>query len=104
MSIALPFLALLVVGAIAAYHRVRLAIWAAATLTTLIACMLLGANASASIIATLLAALVAVPLLVPQIRLPFITKPLLGFYTKILPPLSEQAWQESFAAYKRFPE
>src|SRR5688572_15788694 len=89
MSIALPFLALLVVGALAAYHRLRLAVWAAATLTALIACVLLGANITASIIATVLAALVAVPLLVPQIRLPFITKPLLGFYTKILPPLSE---------------
>ena len=27
--------------------------------------------------------------MIPAIRLPFITKPLLGFYTKILPPLSE---------------
>ena len=91
MSIALPFLALLLVGAIAAYHRVRLAIWAAATLTALIGCMLLGANITAAIIATLLAALVAVPLLVPQIRLPFITRPLLGFYTK--PWLrTQEAW------------
>ncbi|GAB3104226.1 acyl-CoA dehydrogenase [Lysobacter terrae] len=89
MSIVLPFLALLVVGAIAAYHRLRLVIWVAATATALIACLLLGANITSTIIATLLAALVAVPLLVPQIRLPFITKPLLGFYTKILPPLSE---------------
>jgi acyl-CoA dehydrogenase len=89
MSIALPFLALLIVGAVAAYHRMRLVIWAAATATALIGCMLLGANVTATIIATLMAALVAVPLLVPQIRLPYITKPLLGFYTKILPPLSE---------------
>ncbi|HEY1140590.1 MAG TPA: hypothetical protein VGE88_10345, partial [Lysobacter sp.] len=64
MSIVLPFLALLVVGAIAAYHRLRLVIWAAATATALIACLLLGANITATIIATFLAALVAVPLLV----------------------------------------
>jgi acyl-CoA dehydrogenase len=37
----------------------------------------------------LVTALIAVPLLLPQFRLPFITQPLLGFYTKILPPLSE---------------
>ena len=39
--------------------------------------------------AGIIAALIAVPLLLPQIRLPFISTPLLGFYTKILPPLSE---------------
>jgi len=89
MSIALPFLTLLVVGAVAAYHRLRLVVWAAATLTALIGCLMLGANITATIVATIFAALVAVPLLVPQIRLPFITQPLLGFYTRILPPLSE---------------
>jgi acyl-CoA dehydrogenase len=89
MSIALPFLALLLIGAFAAYHRLRLPVWAAVTLTALIGCLLAGANVSATILASLLTALVAVPLLLPQVRLPFITKPLLGFYTRILPPLSE---------------
>ncbi|MGO1003026.1 acyl-CoA dehydrogenase [Lysobacter sp. CA196] len=89
MSIAIPFLAFLLVGAIAAYHRLRLPVWAALTATVLVGCYLLGANPIATIVAAVLVALIAVPLLVPAIRLPLITKPLLGFYTKILPPLSE---------------
>ena len=49
MSILLPFLAFLVVGAFAAYHRLRLAYWAAITATLLVACWLLGANQAAVI-------------------------------------------------------
>lgn len=89
MSIAIPFLAFLLIGAIAAYHRLRLPVWAALTATALVACWLLGANPTATIVAAVLVALIALPLLIPAIRLPLITKPLLGFYTKILPPLSE---------------
>src|SRR5688572_13255885 len=89
MSVAIPFLAFLLAGAFAAYHRLRLAWWAAITATLLVACWVLGANPAATIVAAVLVALVALPLLVPQIRLPLITAPLLKFYTKILPPLSE---------------
>ncbi|KRC38712.1 MULTISPECIES: acyl-CoA dehydrogenase [unclassified Lysobacter] len=89
MSIAIPFIAFLLIGAIAAYHRLRLPVWAALTATVLVACWLFGANPVATVIAAAIVALIAVPLLIPQIRLPLITKPLLGFYTKILPPLSE---------------
>ncbi|MFQ6311238.1 acyl-CoA dehydrogenase [Lysobacter capsici] len=89
MSIAIPFLAFLFIGAIAAYHRLRLPVWAALTATALVACWLLDANPTAVIVAAVIVALIAVPLMIPAIRLPFITKPLLGFYTKILPPLSE---------------
>ncbi|MGH8072965.1 MAG: acyl-CoA dehydrogenase [Lysobacter sp.] len=89
MSIAAPFLVFLLIGAFAAYHRLRLAAWTAITAAGLVACWLLGANGVATLIAGLIAALIAVPLLLPPIRLPFITAPLLGFYTKILPPLSE---------------
>ena len=89
LAIAAPLLAVVVIGAVAAYHRLRLPIWAALTATALVACGLLGANATATGIAAVLVALIAVPLLLPQLRLPFITQPLLGFYTKILPPLTE---------------
>src|SRR5690606_5846759 len=89
MSIAAPFLVFLLIGAFAAYHRLRLAVWAAITAAGLVACWPLGANGTATIVAGLIAAVIAVPLLLPPIRLPFITAPLLGFYTKILPPLSE---------------
>ena len=68
MSIVLPFLAILVVGAFAAYHRLRLAVWAAAAITLLVACWLLGANQAATITAGVLVLLVAVPLLVPALR------------------------------------
>ena len=89
MSIALPFIVFLLVGAFASYHRLRLSVWVALTAVGLLACWLLGANPTATAVAGVIAALVAVPLLLPQIRIPFITAPLLGFYTKILPPLSE---------------
>ncbi|MEZ0472321.1 acyl-CoA dehydrogenase [Luteimonas salinilitoris] len=89
MSVAIPFLAFLLAGAFAAYHRLRLAVWAAITATLLVACWLLGANAVAIAIAAVVVALIAIPLLIPGIRRPLITKPLLGFYLKILPPLSE---------------
>lgn len=89
MSIALPFIVFLLAGGFAAYHRLRLAWWAAITATALVACRLLGANAVATIIAAVLVALIAVPLLIPAIRKPFITAPLLKFYRKILPPLSQ---------------
>ena len=89
MSIAVPFLVFLLVGAFSAYHRLRLPVWAALTAVALVACWLLGANGVATAVAGIIAALIAVPLLLPQIRLPFLSTPLLGVYTKILPPLSE---------------
>ncbi|MBJ7574973.1 acyl-CoA dehydrogenase [Luteimonas sp. MC1828] len=89
MSILAPFLVLLLAGAIAAYHRLRLATWVAITAAGLVACALLGASTAATVIAAFLLALVAVPLLVPQIRKPFITAPALKFYRRILPPLSQ---------------
>lgn len=89
MSILAPFLAFLLAGAVAAYHRLRLAYWAAITATLLVACWLLGANHTATIVAAAIVALIAVPLLIPGLRKPLITAPLLGFYRKILPPLSQ---------------
>ncbi|GAA3933454.1 acyl-CoA dehydrogenase [Luteimonas lutimaris] len=89
MGIALPFIAFLLAGAFAAYHRLRLAWWAAITATLLVGCWLLGANHAAVIVAAVLVALIAVPLLIPAIRKPLITAPLLKFYRRILPPLSQ---------------
>ncbi|WP_132999057.1 acyl-CoA dehydrogenase [Luteimonas arsenica] len=89
MSIVAPFLVLLLAGAFAAYHRMRLATWTAITAAGLAACWLLGANRAATVVAIVLTALVAVPLLLPFIRKPLLTGPLLKFYRKILPPLSQ---------------
>lgn len=89
MSIVAPFLAFLLVGAFAAYHRIRLAYWAAITASLLVACWLLGANHTATLVAAVLVALIAVPLLIPAIRKPLVTAPLLKFFRKVLPPLSQ---------------
>jgi len=89
MSVATPFLAFLLVGAFAAYHRLRLVYWAAITVTVLLACWLLGANGIATVIAALLVAAIAVPLLIPSVRKSLITTPLLKFFRKVLPPLSQ---------------
>ena len=89
MSVALPFVLVLLAGAFAAYHRLRLAIWVATSAALLIACWLFGANHVAVGIAAALIALVALPLLLPGVRKRWITAPLLGFYTSILPPLSD---------------
>src|SRR3546814_9215510 len=90
MSIALPFVAFLLAGAFAAYHRLRLAWWAAITATLLVGCWLLGANPVATVIAGALTALIALPLLIPAIRTPLLTAPLLKFYRRLLPPLSQK--------------
>ncbi|WP_256646311.1 acyl-CoA dehydrogenase [Thermomonas paludicola] len=89
MSVVLPFIAIFVVAAFAAYHRLRLAVWAAVTATLLVACWLLGSNPMATAIAAVLVAVLAVPLLVPAIRKPLLTAPALGFLRKALPPLSQ---------------
>ena len=73
MSIIAPFLAFLLVGALAAYHRLRLAYWAAITITALVACWLLGANPAATVVAAVLVALIAIPLLIPGLRKPLVT-------------------------------
>jgi acyl-CoA dehydrogenase len=88
MDVAFPFVAFVIVSGIAAYHRWRLATWAAATATTLVGGWLLGADGTATMVAFAVLVLVALPLLVPAIRKPAITAPLLRFYTRILPPLS----------------
>ncbi len=89
MHIAVPFLILVLAAGFAAYHRMRLATWTALTVALLLGAWLLGASGTASLVAALIVAWVAVPLLVPQIRKPYITAPLMTFYKRILPPLSQ---------------
>jgi len=89
MSIFLPFLLLFLVAAIAAYHRFSLAVFAAIAGTVLVACKLGGVNSTAVIVAAALLALVVLPLLLTPVRQKLVTAPLLRFYTKILPPLSD---------------
>lgn len=88
MSIAIPFLLILLASLVAAYHRLRLAVWAGISATALVGCWLLGADPAATGIAALLVALIAIALLVPGIRRPWITARLLRFYIRLMPPLS----------------
>ena len=89
MSIALPLIVTLLACAFCAYHRLRLAVWAAITATLLVACWLGGANQTATIIAAAICAVIALPLLITPLRKNLITPQLLKFYTKLLPPLSD---------------
>ena len=68
MNVALPFVFVLLAGAFAAYHRLRLPIWVAASAALLVACWLFGANHIAVGIAAALLVLVSLPLLLPGVR------------------------------------
>ena len=89
MSILAPFLAFLLAGALAAYHRLRLAYWAAITAALLVACWLLGASPAATLVAALVVAVIATSLLIPAVRKPLLTAPAMRFLRKALPPLSQ---------------
>jgi acyl-CoA dehydrogenase len=89
MSAFIPFLAIVLISAIAAYYRLRLAIWAAVCACALVAGWLFNISGVATIIAATLTALIALPLLLPFIRKPLLTAPALKFLRKALPPLSK---------------
>lgn len=86
----LPFLALLLVAGIAAYHRWKLISWAMASVVVL-AIVTLGTQVHwlAAGIAWVLLALVAVPLNHLPTRRRFLTAPVLRLYQKMLPALSD---------------
>lgn len=89
MSAVVPFLLLVLTGAFAAYHRLRLATWVAIAVTALLVGWLLGASTPATAVAAVLLALVSLPLLLAPVRKALITAPLLKFFRKVLPPLSQ---------------
>ncbi|MBK9495206.1 MAG: Acyl-coenzyme A dehydrogenase [Alphaproteobacteria bacterium ADurb.BinA280] len=89
MSIVLPFLSLLAAGLIAAYLRTSLRVWAAISIAGLAIAVLLHASLIATTIATLLYAVVALPLLHAPTRRHKLSAPLLKIYTKMLPQLSD---------------
>ncbi len=90
MSVLTPFLALLVAGLLAAYLRVSLHIWAGLSVAALVASgLLFDASVAATVIASLLLLVIAVPLLHVPTRRSKLTAPLLAIYTKMLPQLSD---------------
>ncbi len=89
MSILAPILALLVIAAIAAYHRISLAVFTALAASALVAVGLFGGNFTTTVVCAVLLGLFTLPMLITPIRQKLITAPLLKFYTKVLPPLSD---------------
>ncbi|HWS40427.1 MAG TPA: acyl-CoA dehydrogenase [Arenimonas sp.] len=89
MSFLAPWLAIVIIIAFASYHRFSLAVFAALAGSALVACALLGSPMLSVYLAAGLLAVITLPLLITPIRQRFITAPLLGFYSKILPPLSD---------------
>lgn len=90
MSMVLPFLALLLAGAFAAYHRMRLITWTLISLALLAVCWFVPyVNQTATLVAVALLAVIAVPLLLPFIRKPLLTAPMMKVFRKVLPPLSQ---------------
>jgi acyl-CoA dehydrogenase len=89
MSILIPFLALLIAGMVAAYLRVSLQTWAIISAAALALGLLVGAGPIATLIAAVLFAAVAGPLLHTPTRRAKLTAPLLKIYTRMLPQLSD---------------
>ena len=89
MSFLAPWLAVLFIIAFASYHRFSLAVFAALATSALVTCALLGSPMLSVYMVSGLLAVVVLPLLITPIRQRFITAPLLSFYSKILPPLSD---------------
>ena len=89
MSVFLPFAVLLLAILVAAYHRWSLAVFTAVAGAALMLVYLTGLAPTATLVAAGLLAVVALPLLLTPVRQNLITAPLLKFYTKILPPLSD---------------
>ena len=89
MSFLAPWLAVVFIIAFASYHRFSLAIFAALAASAMVACALLGSPLLSVYLVSGLLAVIVLPLLITPIRQRFITAPLLSFYSKILPPLSD---------------
>jgi acyl-CoA dehydrogenase len=89
MSIALPILAVLLAGALAAYLRLSLKWWVALTAVLLLLAPTIGGGAIASIVCGVLFAAVALPLLIEPVRHRYLATPLLRIYTRMLPQLSD---------------
>lgn len=89
MSIIMPFLVILLAAGLTAYHRWPLAWWVALSFAGLVAAWLLHAHPVATWVATALVLLCALPLMIAPLRKALVTAPLLRFYTRLLPPLSD---------------
>jgi len=89
MSILAPFLAVLLVVVLAAYHRWPLSVFAAIAGAALVAAALLGAHLTTTIVLGALLAVIVLPLLVTPVRQALVSSYLLKVYSRMLPQLSD---------------
>jgi len=89
ISPALPFLLVLLAGAVVSYHRWHLIVWVLASAAALAGCWWAGLHPASILIAAALLVLVSLPVLLPFLRRPLLSAPLLNLFRKILPPLSQ---------------
>jgi acyl-CoA dehydrogenase len=89
MSVLIPFLALLLAGMLAAHLRLSLRVWALLSAGALVLGLFAGAGTIATVVAAVLFAAIAAPLLHTPTRRQRLTAPLLKIYTKMLPQLSD---------------
>jgi len=89
VTILLLIFSLIVVTGLGAYHRWRLPAWFGAVFAVLALAWWQGVPRLAVEIIGALVLVAALLLLLPFVRRAWITRPLLRFYTKLLPPLSE---------------
>ena len=89
MSVAVPILIVLLTGLIAAYHRLPLWSYVLLTAAALAAGAWAVTSPTASLVLGGLFMAAALPLLIAPLRRSWITRPLLAFYTRILPPLTD---------------
>lgn len=86
----LPLIAALLVSITAAYLRVSLRVWTAATAVAILAAgWLSGAHWLATALTLIVFAAIAVPLNLPDLRRRKISAPLLSVFSKVLPQLSD---------------
>jgi len=89
LGVIAPFLLLVLAALVAAYQRWRFILWVTLSAALLSGCWLIPLSRVATSIAAALLLVVSLPLLLPFVRKPLITAPLLKVFRKILPPLSK---------------
>ena len=83
MTLVIPFLALALAGGFVAYHRKGLWLWTLLSAIALVICWFTGVNQTAVIVAAAIVAVISAIVLLPFLRKPLITTPLMKFFRKV---------------------
>ncbi len=82
-------LALLLVAGLCAYHRLHIIVWIAGSAAVVALAWFAAVPQGSVIAAASVLAIVTLLFMLPLLRVALVTRPLLRFYTRLLPPLSE---------------